>query len=261
MKRKDLKVLIKECIGQMLTEWTNKLQSEYSSFEEWEHFSDTYGLSNRLGYETAQDAWDANPIISGGVNPKDYKVVRKENSEYQNFMNSYDGEDCPKCKKHHASRGVSLNVLNPSNPTVYQCGGHDGCGHKWNPDNEKSTVTKENAVAGKKHVISKPVKDTSTGEWVVKWMTDGKRDEDKTYYTDDLKDAQDTAKVMAKHAEELNSKEGVVKESAPPKFPADLRKKIVGKYGNTAKAYQTMWKIHKNSNGKLEEMWNGVKGL
>ena len=55
------------------------------------------------------------------------------------------------------------------------------------------------------HVISKPVKNISTGEWVVKWMTNGKRDEDKTYYTDDLKDAQDTAIQMQKHANELNS--------------------------------------------------------
>ena len=56
------------------------------------------------------------------------------------------------------------------------------------------------------HVISKPVKDTSTGEWVVKWMTNGKRDERKTYYTDDLKDAQDTALQMQKHASEMNKK-------------------------------------------------------
>lgn len=56
------------------------------------------------------------------------------------------------------------------------------------------------------HVISKPVKDTSTGELVVKWMTNGKRDERKTYYTDDLKDAQDTALQMQKHASEMNKK-------------------------------------------------------
>ena len=56
------------------------------------------------------------------------------------------------------------------------------------------------------HIISKPVKDTSTGEWVVKWMTNGKRDEQKTYYTDDLKDAQDTAVQMQQHADEMNKK-------------------------------------------------------
>jgi len=55
-----------------------------------------------------------------------------------------------------------------------------------------------------KHVISKPVKDTSTGEWVVKWMTNGKRDEGKTYYADDLNDANDTRNVMVKHADEMN---------------------------------------------------------
>ena len=53
-----------------------------------------------------------------------------------------------------------------------------------------------------KHTISKPVK--VDGEWVVKWMTNGKRNEDRTYYTDDKKDALDTMSEMIKQAEKFN---------------------------------------------------------
>ena len=56
-----------------------------------------------------------------------------------------------------------------------------------------------------KHVISKPIKNSATGEWVVKWMTNGKRDENKTYYTDDEQDAKLTAKQMMKHASQMNA--------------------------------------------------------
>jgi hypothetical protein len=55
-------------------------------------------------------------------------------------------------------------------------------------------------TTNKKHVISKPVKKVETGEWVVKWMTNGKRDENKTYYTNDEKDAWDTYNQMVKNA-------------------------------------------------------------
>lgn len=54
------------------------------------------------------------------------------------------------------------------------------------------------------HTISRPVK--VGDEWVVKWMTDGKRDEGKTYYTDDRDDAFSTYDYMLKRAEEENKK-------------------------------------------------------
>lgn len=56
-----------------------------------------------------------------------------------------------------------------------------------------------------KHYISKPMKSPDTGEWVVKWMTMGKRDENKTYYTDDQQDAIDTYNQMVKAAQSMNA--------------------------------------------------------
>lgn len=54
------------------------------------------------------------------------------------------------------------------------------------------------------HQVTKPTKNRETGEWVVKWFTDGKKDESKTYYTDDQKDANDTYLAMSRQAAELN---------------------------------------------------------
>lgn len=65
-----------------------------------------------------------------------------------------------------------------------------------------SIVRNQSKITG--HSISKPVK--IGNEWVVKWMTNGKRDENKTYYTDDEKDAFDTYKLMLKQAEKENGK-------------------------------------------------------
>jgi hypothetical protein len=40
------------------------------------------------------------------------------------------------------------------------------------------------------------VKDRNTGEWVVKVYENGKLNEDKTYYTDDREDAENTKRAM-----------------------------------------------------------------
>jgi len=54
------------------------------------------------------------------------------------------------------------------------------------------------------HQIFKPVK--KQGEYVIRWVTNGKTDENKTYYTDDKADANATYLMMVKNAEELNKK-------------------------------------------------------
>jgi hypothetical protein len=52
--------------------------------------------------------------------------------------------------------------------------------------------------------ISSPVPSGVPNEFVVKWMVNGKRDENKCYYTDDKQDAQDTYLAMSKTAMEMN---------------------------------------------------------
>lgn len=53
------------------------------------------------------------------------------------------------------------------------------------------------------HQILKPVK--KGDEYVVKWLTNGKRNEQSTYYTDDKEDANATYLRMIKQADELNA--------------------------------------------------------
>lgn len=55
--------------------WRSKLQLNYRNFEEWERYSELYGLSKRLGFASAREAWDANPTIQGSTNPADFSVV------------------------------------------------------------------------------------------------------------------------------------------------------------------------------------------
>jgi len=60
----------------LLENWRGKLQGEYNDFEEFKQYDEMYGLSKRLGFNSPEEAWEANPLIQGGINPKDYKVVK-----------------------------------------------------------------------------------------------------------------------------------------------------------------------------------------
>lgn len=61
--------------------WKGKLQDQYTGYEEFRHYSDTFGLAKRLGFKSARAAWDDNPTVTGSVNPKDYKKVPAEKKE------------------------------------------------------------------------------------------------------------------------------------------------------------------------------------
>lgn len=55
--------------------WRCRLQRNYGSLKEFRAYSDTHGLAARLGYASAAAAWQANPVIEGGVNPADFRKV------------------------------------------------------------------------------------------------------------------------------------------------------------------------------------------
>jgi len=64
--------------------WRARLKDNYDdNFGLWKQYSDIYGLAERLGYDSAQEAWDANPTIHGSANPSDFKVVREDNMDKQ----------------------------------------------------------------------------------------------------------------------------------------------------------------------------------
>lgn len=56
--------------------WHSRLHTQYTNFLEFEKYSELVGLPQRLGYVSPEEAWKANPIIEGSVEPSDYRKVR-----------------------------------------------------------------------------------------------------------------------------------------------------------------------------------------
>jgi len=59
--------------------WQARLRDNYdNNFEQWKAYATTYGLHTRLGFDSPKEAWSANPIIQGSVNPADFKIVESQ---------------------------------------------------------------------------------------------------------------------------------------------------------------------------------------
>ena len=54
--------------------WRARLHENYSCYEEWSDYAETYGLHIRLGFPSPETAWAENPIIEGSVEPRDFAV-------------------------------------------------------------------------------------------------------------------------------------------------------------------------------------------
>lgn len=55
--------------------WQQRLRDVYESEGEFEQYCSIYGNHIRLGFNSPEEAWDANPLIEGSVEPSDYRVV------------------------------------------------------------------------------------------------------------------------------------------------------------------------------------------
>jgi len=58
--------------------WQDNLQNVYDSFDEFMAYNDTYGISERLGYDSPKECWDDNPMVQGGVKPGDFRKASKQ---------------------------------------------------------------------------------------------------------------------------------------------------------------------------------------
>lgn len=54
--------------------YMSPLQYNYDSFEEFERYSETYSLAKRLGFSSAKEAWDTNPVVTHSTDPNNYMV-------------------------------------------------------------------------------------------------------------------------------------------------------------------------------------------
>jgi len=59
----------------MTKNWQGRLQDQYTSFEEFESYSQAYGLTERCGYTDTAKLWQDNPVIGGSANPDDFGIV------------------------------------------------------------------------------------------------------------------------------------------------------------------------------------------
>jgi hypothetical protein len=55
--------------------WQAKLREVYKTFSDFADWCFIYNNHVRLGFDTPEAAWDANPIIQGSVDPSDYRKL------------------------------------------------------------------------------------------------------------------------------------------------------------------------------------------
>ena len=56
--------------------WQGKLHDVYNTYEEFERYCSMLNIHIRVGYETPENAWRANPLIQGSINASDYCKVK-----------------------------------------------------------------------------------------------------------------------------------------------------------------------------------------
>jgi hypothetical protein len=114
MKKLELLKIIKEEVENVLTElWKSRLRKNYDDdYEQFVQYDSIYNIAARLGFESPEEAWDKNPMIQGGVNPKDLKVV----SEFITSGNELEILD-------NAARDINKDFFNNRadyNPMLHQ---------------------------------------------------------------------------------------------------------------------------------------------
>ena len=59
-----------------LTGWQCRLRKNYNNFEQFEYYSEMWGIAKRLGFNSHEKAWNKNPTIRASVEPSDLEVVK-----------------------------------------------------------------------------------------------------------------------------------------------------------------------------------------
>lgn len=54
--------------------WKARVREVYASLEELQRYDEMYGIVERAGFESAEELWEANPMIGGSVQPSDFGV-------------------------------------------------------------------------------------------------------------------------------------------------------------------------------------------
>jgi hypothetical protein len=63
-------ILIRKATTRKNIIWVKPLKLVYKTFAQFENS----GLAERLGFKSAQDVWEYNPLVKGSTNPEDYQM-------------------------------------------------------------------------------------------------------------------------------------------------------------------------------------------
>lgn len=78
LKEKFNKMLSDKQASQVKTAWVDHLQNVYTDFNEFLAWDEIYKLSGRLGFNTPEEAWEANPVVHGSTYPDEYRIATEE---------------------------------------------------------------------------------------------------------------------------------------------------------------------------------------
>jgi len=70
--KKAQEILDEEDTGQINAGY---LQDDYTDLEEFLLYDETYGLAERLGFDSPIEAWEANPLVQFSTDPGDLRIV------------------------------------------------------------------------------------------------------------------------------------------------------------------------------------------
>lgn len=62
----------------MAKSWIGTIHSTYDDLEDLIDFNENFGIAERCGLDSAEELWEANPIIGGSTNPEDFGIVTIE---------------------------------------------------------------------------------------------------------------------------------------------------------------------------------------
>lgn len=55
--------------------WQDRVRRVYDTLGELQAYDSVYGVVARCGFKSARALWDANPLIGGSVNPRDFGLA------------------------------------------------------------------------------------------------------------------------------------------------------------------------------------------
>jgi hypothetical protein len=88
MKNERKNIMTKITCKSGLTGERDYLRNPYdNNFEKFEEYCEIYNLHTRLGFNTPEDAWQANPLIESSVNPSDLRIV----TPYMEYLEDIKG--------------------------------------------------------------------------------------------------------------------------------------------------------------------------